>query len=1317
MNTRNKIGCFSGVLAAGSLVWFGVYQYTQAKLDKSVIEEQLSKSLGVQVRLGEMQLAWSGRLQFGHITLSTPTHSEFGKIEQAVAQVDTSALWKGQLALQSLSLDDFKCSLDSQLNDELSKLPKSEKPRTYPISINRWQIEYSTDKKATKWVVGPILAKLPALQSTDSLEVEAHADGIRDFILKKRADHLEIQFSAVGDPNATPGLQEFVLQRVSATLGSQGKIEGKLSWDHQMASAEISGHYRGLQGQVRLAWAENQPQKLAIVESQLDIEKLPIPPVQGWVQLPGPGQPDWGLHLSSKAANPGAPIQFGSVKLQGWDLEGKVELDGKVVAETTVSSQLQDLIPKAYADKIKGGKTKWQGRLTYNAKTAKSSLEFEGPLSVEQVTVQITPAAGWSANQILVPIRGQFQPGESKLAFDYQFIPNQAKQPWITGQLEVEKDLVKKASGQLDLSQVALQKPPPMTFLPPGVSKQLLAQWPTLKGIVKMALAGQPGQDPNILISTDSAGSKDHQLRSVTAKLDGKNETWAVRAQYQAANKPPIGLALTTQQQKFELKVPKITTAMLGWGPDKPQLQGDLKLQGRLNSGLEDLEITSLTGTFKKGASSWTLPKTDTIWKRQSSGIFKCEKITAQGLAFQGQGLIYDPKKGQLLGKAQLQKLDLSKVQLPVKVSGSAAASIDIQPQRASLLATVNKLTVGGGPDLGEARIQGKIDLGKDQHPDPKTLRWEANIPKFDLAKVPQSNLTGTASLKITPSKKPEQVLLVVNAPHVQFTGKGKSPINLGSAQIQSETGLSAATLVKGVPVEFQLPKLGAKGSGKLQPLSGSLDIRGQLENLNLASFSSLLPKADALTGLLTGKFSISGKIKSPKLDFSGKVSGLKYRDNKLPDSTLQAAISQGGQAGEIKLSGLPIAQLMLLGGWNSPYKLSGKVDLSMKKEGDKLAGQLQSSDLQVEQMKVADTKLQSDDLKSIRGTLQLDGQQRINLSGTLSPLHLVASSERLQLGSIYAVTGPVSGVQGWLSGKIDVKNDGANKTCQFDGQAFELKHPRSNLGSAKLSFKAQQATGSPIKAQIEAKEIEINQIGLVGLRYPGMTGKMLVTGEAVGESASSGPRDLSWGIHSSISQIRFQDQNFPDVALNCQLKGDTATLNPLKIKYEPPIELTGTYGLTDGAIRLYTELKGHSLMQLCRVLGLKNNEQVQGLFTGPLTISGSTASPSVKFEGSVQELQLRGVAVGAATLNLTAQQQIDGTLIFAQPVDAAAFGQLAGISGIVKVTGIRLKGTTANPVVDPILAGPKIDITQNGGTPSLKVGQGLRIPLPFLNR
>ncbi|CAN0420160.1 unnamed protein product, partial [Phaeothamnion confervicola] len=198
--------------------------------------------------------------------------------------------------------------------------------------------------------------------------------------------------------------------------------------------------------------------------------------------------------------------------------------------------------------------------------------------------------------------------------------------------------------------------------------------------------------------------------------------------------------------------------------------------------------------------------------------------------------------------------------------------------------------------------------------------------------------------------------------------------------------------------------------------------------------------------------------------------------------------------------------------------------------------------------------------------------------------------------------------------------------------------------------------------------------IGVLGTRYPGLEGQIAL-------HLAGTPADFVG--EAGLKSARWKGETFPGLSAKFRLRGKAFSLNPLEVGVTPPLRLTGE---SAGAkLHFKASLKGQSLSELLRVAG-SSNRDIQGRVSGPIEVGGTLSHPRVQFHGSLAELVYQGNPIGAARLEVQADDKLSGALAFPQAVDAAAFGKTGGIRGLIKVAGATLSGTPSSPKIEPVL-------------------------------
>lgn len=275
MTTRNKIGCGAGLLGTLAITWGGCYSLLSSKLDKGLVEQKLSKSLGVQVQIQQMHLNWQGSLHLDQVVLSTPKHAKFGELKSADAQIQSSELMHGQFNLTSLELSGFQVHLDPATLDELTAIPPASKARSYPISISQLTVDWSAGGQTQTKVFGPMTAKLPAQTQVGEIQVIAHGPAVEQIALERKGSGLHAKFLFLG---TTPGSQAAesrpkindndILAVLQEQLGDS-KIEGEMDYKDGIASTTLSGHYRTAQANMKVGWKAENPKEFQIEATDL----------------------------------------------------------------------------------------------------------------------------------------------------------------------------------------------------------------------------------------------------------------------------------------------------------------------------------------------------------------------------------------------------------------------------------------------------------------------------------------------------------------------------------------------------------------------------------------------------------------------------------------------------------------------------------------------------------------------------------------------------------------------------------------------------------------------------------------------------------------------------------------------------------------------------------------------------------------------------------------------------------------------------------------------------------------------------------------
>jgi hypothetical protein len=1327
VTTRNKIGCGAGLLGTLAITWGGCYSLLSSKLDKGLVEKQLTKSLGVQVQIQEMHLNWQGNLHLSQLTLSTPKHAQFGELKSASAQIKTSDLMSGCFDLTSLDLDGFRLHLDTPTIEELQALPPAQKPRSYPITIGGLTVDWSTEGKNSKKYYGPLSVKLPTQTKLSEIQLVAHGPAFEQLSLENSAGQLHAKFFLLGTPAVSQAADSRVktdtndvLAALQQQLGNS-KIEGELDYKDGSATAKLSGNFRTLQSKVQVRWKADQPKQLEVEAEEVQIEKSKLGSLSGHVSQAEPEHYKFNLKPTAK----------GGLNIEDWELKGSFTAAGQVVAQAKVVTELKPWLPPKYQGKL-DAQGMWQGEIKYSlGPTAK--LTFKGPLLVEQLR---TPEANLPPTA--VALDGDFNPSTSDLEFSFVartpknarfpelHQPNQgspAKVNWdrpttdwlglLDGKVHLRGDHLIDLDLTGHLAQAAqLQVPDAIKN-----DKTFAGLWKGLKGDIHLVQTEAQSKAGEVEFRSKELQTGNYRLQALQAKADLAKVTAVAKGTLLGVASQPIKLEARFGSKDFEFNLPNLDQSLLKYlgaaGLAKQNsFTARLDLLGNYTQGLQRIQLRDLKGKLSSGAVQIPLNNSSTIWKLETNGNWSCEKLEIQGVALDVKKLVYSKAKKFLSGSLGVEKLPLAKLPSPLKLAGQLTGSLLFGDKALQFSGKATGFQVNDWPkNATVANLSLQCPLNAKHQPQFEQLDWKAILPGLDLKELSgQASLAGVTQLTLVPVKGKKLVKVQVTSAEVSYQQQ-----KLGPLKLESQLEPNSKALLSKLPLLIELPKQNLSLRGSVVALTKSLDLSGTIKQLDLNRLASFVPKdsklatqlsSTPLKGTLAGAFSLKGKFANPSLHFEGKVNDLKLKGMSLAVLPLDLSTDFKGQTLAVTAKGLPVSELLKSSGWTPPVNISGTVQLQLARTDKGFSAQANSNDLKVGGLASRSVTVKSSDLNRFTADLEAS-EDKLKLDGTVSPLQINATSQHLNLATLKSFTGYSSSLSGWLDGQIVVKSPKAgSRQADFKGTVHELIHPRSTIGTAPVVATVISDGQNSPHLQIEVKNLDANKIGILGTRYPGMEGTIDLSADGTQESLK---------CHAGLQKARFQGSQFPDVAMQAKVEGDLVTLFPLKVQYEPAIELTGTYGLKDGALKLYTELRGHSLGQLCRILGLKNNDQVQGLFTGPLTIGGTSSSPSVKFQGDIAQLQLRGVDVGQGHLDVTARDQIEGLLTFAQPVDAAAFGQMAGISGIVKVTGVRLKGTPANPGVDPILSGPKINVAGGNGGPTLNIGKGLKIPLPFL--
>lgn len=1274
----NRKWIFSGAILAVLVltVIFFVRHAVQARLDPKTVEAELSKSLGLNVRVERVGVNWKGNVALSTVTLDE-AGTEVLATRGATVHLHFFDLLHGRVNIQSLTLDSPKLSLNSQTSSELSKLLQNKKPsgQAFPIQFKDGEFAYhalngrSISLSHIAGNVGVTPQGVPfALKLQDPQSGAYDLTGtLKDNVLLLKGKMTNVAISEIVTPFSVNPVPE-VQGRIDGTFTASGPFN-KLAIETDFT--QKSGFFKG-NAVVTATLAPTETG--AILKGKLYSDKGSILGVgdfkafgvnfstanegfvfqngtvlfpSGLVQFSGTILKNYALlvRFKSGAFDPSTLPNF-----SGWGLRtGNGTIDGTASGsfpnlEIKTSGAFQKLwlgeknainnVRLNLAASLSSGQARFT-RIALHSKEA--SLAFaallhwdnEHNLDLAFSNLDAAPFARiFHLEEKLAPIS---MVASGSTAYDH------AKKAW-KGSVQSSRGMVAGESFDRFAGNFSYEEKEPIqfsgTFYMKGKTASVSGTWKQGEGNLKLDAAGFPIQNIPLLRTTAAGfhGIADvHATFSTSAGAENKVQFSLPQATYHGRSIPAVDGTISMKENLLSFSPLRFT------GLNPP-----LSVTGKYNLKSKGLELTAdLKGQDPKNVISLFSPTP-----------------LAMG--------------GNLYGPARISGTypDLS-----VYFQG------DVRNVRFQSFAF----------DRGSLTLQGKL---------PNRFGYRFQTDRFSLSDFALAHrlipgLTGTGTLQVASTGENAPASISFSFNRVSWNGK-----QVGGVQ-GDLIYHGSALAIRRLTLPLTTPPLSFSGEANLA--AKWVLLHAALNGQSIAELAKISGKSlNGTEGNLYGSLGVSGAEPNFKLSFVGKGKNLHFNGMDLGDADLNLAGTPSGKL-DIRASGLSASRVSTL--QKAFPGMSGELGVHVVSSGSSFA----SVDFQLK-----DGAWKGKKFPSFSGTaamtppvtkfshLDLGGvSPPLSASGTVnSDTHAYQFESNLngqKAGDLTGLLGMTnSSLHGRLYGPISISGSASGSSVHFAGTGKGMKFGTMGMGSGHLEFTAQGNPENHYAVRLSASGIPASTLSLLESHFPGMTGD--VHFDVSMNTANPNQASIDFGLTGAS----YHERSFPEVEGKCAWNAPKLEFSSLSLpKISPPLSLAGSYNEASQSLDLSGTLNGQLLSELLLLAGSTTSE-ANGHLYGPLTIAGSAGSPRLAFNGEVRGLAYRGVQLGNGSLNVAATASaLNGKLVLDHAVSldpsSSLIGNLAsripGIGGYigqaitsVEISGVLIGGTPQHPQFNPMI-------------------------------